>query len=73
MADAATAERLTGYVVGGISPFGHKRQLPVYVDVSARTFPTILVSGGRRGMSVEVAAEDLVALLAARFARLARP
>ena len=73
MADAATAERLTGYVVGGISPFGHKRQLPVYVDVSAQAFPTILVSGGRRGMSVEVAAEDLVALLAARLARLARP
>lgn len=72
LAASAVAERLTGYVVGGISPIGLKRKLPVYIDKSALEFETILISGGRRGMSIEIVAADLGGLLGARFADLAR-
>jgi Cys-tRNA(Pro)/Cys-tRNA(Cys) deacylase len=54
MADAKDAERLTGYVVGGISPFGRTRRIPVYVDESAFQHETVYVSGGRRGVQLEV-------------------
>jgi Cys-tRNA(Pro)/Cys-tRNA(Cys) deacylase len=71
MADPADAERLTGYVVGGISPFGQKRRLPVVVDRSLLSHDTVLVSGGRRGLQVELAPADLVAVLGAVVADLA--
>ncbi|MCL1599354.1 MAG: Cys-tRNA(Pro) deacylase [Actinomycetia bacterium] len=60
MADASDAERLTGYVVGGISPFGQRRDLPTYVDSSARDHATVYVSAGRRGLQVELSPEDLI-------------
>lgn len=72
MSDPSTAERITGYVLGGISPIGQKRQLPVFLDRSALGHPQIVVSGGRRGLSVEIAADDLATLLGATFADLAR-
>jgi len=68
MADPADAERITGYVRGGISPLGQRRQLPTSVDESVRSHETVLVSGGRRGLSVELAPADLVRLTHATVA-----
>lgn len=65
MADPRSAERATGYVLGGISPVGQRRAHPTVVDRSALDHPTILVSGGRRGLDVELAAADLIVLTAA--------
>lgn len=71
MLDGASAERLTGYVVGGISPFGQKRALPTVIDTSARTWPTIFVSAGRRDADVEVRPDDALAILEATFGEIA--
>jgi Cys-tRNA(Pro)/Cys-tRNA(Cys) deacylase len=72
MADAATAERATGYVVGGISPLGGRRRLRTVVDASALGHPAILVSAGRRGLQVELAPSALVRLTGALVAAIAR-
>jgi Cys-tRNA(Pro)/Cys-tRNA(Cys) deacylase len=72
IAQAADAERATGYVLGGISPLGTRRPLPVAHDVSAATFATIHVSAGRRGLEIELAAADLLALTGGVLAPVAR-
>jgi Cys-tRNA(Pro)/Cys-tRNA(Cys) deacylase len=72
MARPDDAERLTGYVRGGISPVGQKRALPTVVDASAEAHPTIFVSAGRRGLELELAPGDLVALTGATVAEIAR-
>jgi Cys-tRNA(Pro)/Cys-tRNA(Cys) deacylase len=72
MADPADAERATGYVRGGISPLGQRKQLPTVVDDSALGFGTVLVSAGRRGLQVELPPADLVRLARARTAAIAR-
>jgi Cys-tRNA(Pro)/Cys-tRNA(Cys) deacylase len=73
MADPAEAERATGYVVGGISPIGQRRAHPTVVDASALAHPTVLVSGGRRGLDLELAPADLVGATGALVAPIARP
>ncbi|MGY2129082.1 Cys-tRNA(Pro) deacylase [Blastococcus sp. SYSU DS0617] len=72
MAEASDAERATGYVRGGISPFGQRTRLPTVVDESALDFPTVLVSAGRRGLQVELPPDELIRLTGARTAALAR-
>lgn len=72
MADPVAAERSSGYVVGGISPIGQKRALATVIDESAGTHPTVLVSGGRRGLDLELTASDLVTATRGTFAPIAR-
>ena len=72
MADKGRAERATGYVLGGISPIGQKRPHRTVVDESAQTWSTIYVSGGRRGLDLEIAPADLVAITEAITAQIGR-
>lgn len=72
MAEPAAAERATGYVVGGISPVGQKRAHPTVLDASAENHGTILVSGGKRGVDLEVAPADLLRVTRGSAAAIAR-
>ncbi|MBE1501125.1 Cys-tRNA(Pro)/Cys-tRNA(Cys) deacylase [Amycolatopsis lexingtonensis] len=71
MADPAAAQRATGYVLGGISPLGHRSRLPVVIDASASTFETVFCSAGRRGLEVELAPAELIRLTGAVVAPIA--
>ena len=72
MAEPGDAERLTGYVVGGISPFGQRRTMPVLLDSTAQQHQTVFVSGGRRGLQIELSPDALVEVLSASVAPIRR-
>jgi len=72
MAEVGRAERATGYVAGGISPFGQKRAHPTAVDETVELWETVYVSAGRRGLDVEIAPADLVEVTGATVGDISR-
>jgi Cys-tRNA(Pro)/Cys-tRNA(Cys) deacylase len=72
MADTRTAERITGYLVGGISPFGTRQKLPVIMEESILKFEEILINAGQRGTMLLMAPEDIKKAVAIKVADIAK-
>lgn len=70
MANPADVERVTGYVLGGVSPLGQTKQLETVIDTSSHDLPSVFVSAGRRGLEIELSPADLAQLCRARFANI---
>ncbi len=70
MANKDEAQKVTGYLLGGISPLGQKKRLKTTLDKSVENFQTIFISGGKRGLDIEVKPEDLKKLLNAGICKI---
>lgn len=70
MSKPADAERMTGYHVGGISPFGQKRRLPTAIDQSAFEHDRVFLNGGQRGLQIYLVPQDIVTVTSAKIADL---
>ena len=70
MMSVSDAERVTGYHVGGISPFGQKKPIPTVIDEDAAKLDLVLVTGGQRGLQIEPASGDMLRILRATMARV---
>ena len=73
MADETSASRLTGYLVGGISPFGTKKRLPVIMEAALQNYPEVMINAGQRGTMVKLAPADIIRTLDATLAALCKP
>lgn len=72
MADAKTAERLTGYLVGGISPFGTRQRLSVVMETGLQAYPAVMINGGQRGLLIKMAPGDIIQALKAKTADISQ-
>ena len=73
LAEKSVVERSTGYVLGGVSPLGQKKPLKTLIDVTAKNYPSIYISAGRRGLEVELAPVDLANMVGGNFVELSEP
>jgi len=73
MADKKKVQAATGYVLGGVSPIGQRKRLMTIIDTSAKNFETIFVSAGKRGLDIELKANDLATLTNAGFSAISKP
>lgn len=70
MANKDEAQKVTGYLLGGISAFGQKKKHKTLLDISAKTYETIYISAGRRGLDIEINSNDIINTLNANYEKI---